>query len=234
MYNKLYNGIIELLKTGSAEEIEPLRELGKLPEFLTTAYDFDPLEILRLKQIEIDGLPDILLVLAFSPKDKPNAKFADYIMQDGKLCKVILVNMYYLTDKDQHAQLYMLGWCIWNMIFTIADTYPGIVNVDAKSKTMSNFTNTLYYAPAVMMIKVIDRLYNATIKKEDICQLINLFYKNAEITIEGVKSIEKAIEQVGLKSLLDYNLWTSVDPLNYPGAAFADNNQKEDDKNETV
>lgn len=225
MFKEMYEGIVEVLKTGPEDEIRYMKDVGHVPHFLNIVYGFEPTDIKRVKTIKIDGMPDILLVLAKFPEKHKNSKFTDYVLYEGKMVKMVLINMNDLMDEDPMVQMISIGWSIWKLVFTATEIY---INLFEKIKvTHSTAADVLYYAPAVLMVKALNKLYadnNINVSDNMLSLVINNFYKNHKILPVGVSSIKKAIGEVDIEVLLDCSIWEAmiVNSKGYPGAAFAD------------
>ena len=131
MYKEMYEGFVEILKSKPEEEVRYMRDTGKIPYFFNLVYGFDPIDILRIKTIEIKGLPDIILVLAKFPEKAAHSKYTDYIMYNGSMTKVVLINYNDLTEMDPLTHMLSFGWSIWKMAFTPVETY---INIFDKTK----------------------------------------------------------------------------------------------------
>lgn len=228
MFKEMEEAMVDILRRGTPDETRHLKDVGKVPHYLNLVYGFDPLDILRVKRLDLKGLPDILLVLAKFPESAEHSKYCDYIMYEGKLTKIIVINLNDLTDEDPMVQMISISWCIWEMSYTTTESY---IDIFEKAKHASAcVTNIFYYAPAVLMVKVLTTLYQTDKLTDDIISLvINNFYHKHKILPIGVTSIRKAINEVDTELLLDYNMWDAmvIVPKEYPGAAFADSSPQD-------
>lgn len=231
MYVEMYKGFIQLLDPNpDREDLNNMKKLGKVPHYMNLVFGIEPTDIKRVKILEFKDIPDIIMVLARLPENKDKAQYADYIMYEGKIRRILLFNLNMIEDKeDIKVPLYAIAWSTWKAVFSVVENYTHMYERRAKNPTLYNATSVMYYASAILIIAIIDKLFN-NIDAEYLKDLINLFY-TPSITVEGVESMRKLISDIGLELLLDYNMWSAVDEKSYPGSHFAESDDDDEEDN---
>lgn len=243
MFNEIYNGFIEILKKGPEEEVEYMKkDKGRIPHLLSLSYDFDPLKIVRVKTIKFVNSPNIILVLASSPKGNPNTKYAEYLVVDGKLSKVILLNIDALmqdtdTDKFSREAAFSIASSVCYAVDTIVHYYFKGLNDDDKGdvELMGRFVKLMYYSTPILIVKLLDRLYDGKINKIEMAGLLGVVLNNTDrITMSTVDSIRELLAGTSLYDLLDNSLLLLASEDAYPGLFYADvdDGLKEDEDND--
>lgn len=233
MYVEMYRGIIQLLdRNPDREDLNEMQKLGKIPHYLNLVFGIEPDDVKRVKTLHLEGIPDIIMVLSDMSEDKKTSVYADYIMYEGRICRIVLFNMAMLKDKDDKTMpLYAVGWSVWKIVFTVVENYTYMYERRKNNPSLYSVSNGMYYSSAVLMISVLDKLFGV-VDSDMVKDLINLFY-TPSITVEGIESIRKLINDIGLEMLLDYNMWCAVDDKTYPGSRFAEtDNDDEKEENE--
>lgn len=231
MFNEIYNGFVEILKRGPEEEVEYMKkDKGKIPHILSLFYGFDPLKIVRVKTIELSEGPNIILVLASSPNDNANMKYAEYLMIDGKLSKIVLINLDALMAEEDEEGFsmsailaisfslrYALDAVIYNYFKGISDDDKGEVNM------MGRLVKLAFYSLPITVVKLLDRLYHGEIGSIELAALLRVLTNNQyNIGINTVDSIRDIVGGTSLYDLLDNSLLLAADESVYPGLFFAD------------
>ena len=200
MFNEIYNGFVEILKRGPEEEIEYMKkDKGRVPHLLSLLYDFDPLTIVRVKTIKMSEGPDIVLVLASSPDHNPNIKYIEYLTLDGRLSKLILINIDALMseeDKDGYSRtaIYAIASSLRSAISGVMNYYfKGLDDNMSEVRYMGRFAKLMYYA--------------------------------SPISIQTIQSIRDLLKGTSLYDLLDNSLLLAADEKAYPGLFYQDNDE---------
>lgn len=230
MYSEIYDGMMDILNRDPSEKLlTEMRDMGHFPHFLAMSFDFDPQKILRVKRVKVANGPDIVFVLAFSPEEKPDGRYVDYIVMDGEICKVILLNMNALTSDDLSKQTSTIAWAVYNACLGIAESYKSIIDTEGSSPYSIN--TMVYYAPAVIVIQLFRKLFKD--QPDDIDIQITaaiMVYSRANPTPDTISSIRRAIDDTSLTELLDCSYLLTLDKDVYPGALFADEVEDEEEE----
>lgn len=229
MFNEIYNGFVEILKRGPEEEVEYMKkDKGRIPHLLSLLYNFDPLKIVRVKTIKIEDGPDIILVLASAPDNNPDIKYLEYFMIDGKMSKIILLNLDALMsveDKDGYsrAAIFSLSSSVRSAIgLVMNNTLKGLDDNNNEVRFMGRFVKLLYYSSAIMIVKLIDRIYENKVGDVEIAAMLRVVSHCDNISIETVQSIRELLKGTSLYDLLDNSLLLAADSEAYPGLFYSD------------
>lgn len=243
MFNEIYNGFVEILKKGPEEEIEYMKkDKGKIPHLLSLLYNFDPLTVVRVKTIEMKDMHNIVLVLASTPDNNPDIKYSEYFVIDGKLSKIILINVDALMteeDKDGYsrAATYAIATSVRSAIRAVMSNHLKGLNDDSgEVEFMGGFAKLLYYSSSIMITKILDRVYDNKVGEVEIAALLGVMF-NAEnhISTQTIKSIRDLLSGTSLYDLLDNSLLLAANPEVYPGLFYHDEDNKEEgDEDKTV
>lgn len=229
MYSEIYDGMMDILNRDPSEKLlTEMRNMGHFPHFLALSFNFDPQKILRVKRVKVANGPDIVFVLAFSPEETPDGRYVDYIVMDGEICKVILLNMNLLTSEDLSKQASTIAWAVYSACLGIAETYKSII--DTEGRTPYTISTMVYYAPAVIVIQLFRKLFKDQ-KDADINTMAAItVYSRANPTPDTISSICRAIDDTSLTELLDCSYLLTLDRDVYPGALFADETEDEEEE----
>lgn len=244
MFNEIYNGFVEILKRGPEEEVEYMKkDKGKIPHILSLFYGFDPLKIIRVKTIELDEAPNIILVLASVPENNVNTRYAEYFMINGKLSKIVLINLDSLMSKEDKEGFSRNA--IFNIAYSLSYATDAVIHNYFKGlkdgnkgevAIMGRFIKLAYYSFPIMLVKLLDRLYEGKVESIDIAALIAvLLAKKGNIDTTTIDSIRDLLSGTSLYDLLDNSLLLAADDSIYPGLFFADYDDEdtvEEDKDE--
>lgn len=251
MYNEIYKGLIEILTKRGEEGYEYLDDTIDIAKILSLNLNFDPLNIFAVREVELDGMPNILYILASTPSGNTKDFYTEYIMYRGKVVKAILINALAITTNDSVLIYDIIANVCRESCLMLLHHYKSLIElVPERSYTISTVG---VYASSVLLVKLMDRYidYNNLGDEEKIEHdylLTISIYKINNITLDlignhsdlsltsctVVKTIRKAIEQVGVGMLLDNSLWmyTNNKQQLYPGARFLDclfNKDEEED-----
>ena len=229
MYSEIYDGMMDILNRDPSEKLlTEMRNMGHFPHFLALSFDFDPQKILRVKRVKVANGPDIVFVLAFSPDETPDGRYVDYIVMDGEICKVILLNMNLLTSEDLSKQTFAIAWAVYNACLGIAENYKSIIDTEGSSPYSIN--TMVYYAPAVIIIQLFRKLFKDQPDGDLYIQAAIMMYSRANPTPDTISSIRRAIDDTSLTELLDCSYLLTLDRDVYPGALFADETEDEEEE----
>ena len=231
MYSEIYDGIMDILNRDPSEKLlTEMRNMGHFPHFLALSFDFDPQKILRVKRVKVANCPDIVFVLAFSPDETPDGRYVDYIVMDGEICKVILLNMNLLTSEDLSKQTFTIAWAVYNACLGIAENYKSFIDTEGSSPYSIN--TIVYYAPAVFIIQLFRKLFKDQPDGDMDIQITAaiMMYSRANPTPDTISSIRRAIDDTSLTELLDCSYLLTLDRDVYPGALFADETEDEEEE----
>ena len=231
MYSEIYDGMMDILNRDPSEKLlTEMRDTGHFPHFLAMSFDFDPQKILRVKRVKVANGPDIVFVLAFSPDETPDGRYVDYIVMDGEICKVILLNMNLLTSEDLSKQTFTIAWAVYNACLGIAENYKSIIDTEGSSPYSIN--TMVYYAPAVIIIQLFRKLFKDQPDGDMYIQTTAaiMMYSRANPTPDTISSICRAIDDTSLTELLDCSYLLTLDRDVYPGALFADETEDEEEE----
>lgn len=238
MYNEIYKGLIEILTKRGEEGYEYLDDTKDIAKILSINLNFEPLNIFAVREVELDGMPNILFVLAVSPSGNTKDFYTEYIMYRGKVVKVILLNALAITGTDTVLLYNTIANVCREACLMLLHHYKELINlVPERSYTISTIG---VYASSVLLVKLMDKYANyanfTDDEKTEHDYLLTLsIYKINNITPDlidihtdlnltdctAVKTIRKAIEQTGLDMLLDNSLWMYTNNNEvYPGARF--------------
>lgn len=231
MYSEIYDGFMDILNRDPSEKVlSEMQDFGHVPHYLNISFGFEPEKIKRVKRIKIKDQPDIVLVLAFSPNEGKGGKYTDYVVIDGELCKIILIDMNSLVTEEINDQAYMITWCIYVACLTVAERYKYIVDNNYPYALGS----LIYYAPAVLIAQIFRKLYK-DLDAEKLYAIIGAsirMYSREEVGTETIDSIMRAIDDTSISLLLDCSLLLKADESVYPGLRFADGDDSEEDDEE--
>lgn len=249
MFNEIYNGFVEILKRGPEEEVEYMKkDKGRVPHLLSLLYDFDPLTIVRVKTIKMSEGPDIVLVLASSPDHNPNIKYIEYLTLDGRLSKLILINIDALMseeDKDGYSRtaIYAIASSLRSAISGVMNYYfKGLDDNMSEVRYMGRFAKLMYYASPIMIVKLLDRIYgDGKIGDAEMTAMLAVIHNTPDkISIQTIQSIRDLLKGTSLYDLLDNSLLLAADEKAYPGLFYRDNDEddttdiEEGDEDKTV
>lgn len=222
MYSEIYDGLMDILNPDPSEKtLSEMKDFGHVPHYLNLTFGYDPAKIKRVKRVKISGHADILFVLAFSPEDRRTGQYVDYVIMDGIVSKMIVINMNNLTSDNLNDQAYMITFATYNACIAVAEAYKSVFDDESGKYSLGS---QIYYAPAVLLVQLFRKLYkdysNDNLYAITIAALST--YSRIKVTYETVDSIRRAIDDSSLSLLLDSSLFLSLDEDVYPEARFAD------------
>lgn len=232
MYSEIYDGLMDILNPDPSEKtLSEMKDFGHVPHYLNLTFGYDPAKIKRVKRVKIPGYADILFVLAFSPDNRRTGQYVDYVIMDGIVSKMIVINMNNLTSDNLNDQAYMITFATYNACIGVAEAYKNIFDDESGKYSLGS---QIYYAPAVLIVQLFRKLYKDLSDDELYAITIAALstYSRIKVTYETVDSIRRAIDDSSLSLLLDSSLFLSLDEDVYPKARFADNDDIESDKEE--
>ena len=239
MYNEIYQALCDILFKRGEEGYEYLDETTDIAKILEINLNFDALQIFAVREVEMDKIPNLLLVFANAPTQDPRVAYAEYLMYKGKITKVILINAMAMTGADDVLKYRTLYRVIRECCISVPHYYKPLLNeVPERAVAMSVIS---IYAPSVIFVKMADMLFDYDSMGEeqklvhDYMSLMTI-YANNNITpdmyakypeldpnyAQTIGSIRKAIKQVKISMLLDNSLWMSTVGESYPGTRFLD------------
>lgn len=229
MYNEIYKGIINLFNQDQDDE----KDMRRIPHFLSINYNFDPLKIINISDIDLGkNNSDIILVLASAPDSNPNIKYSDTIIIDGQVKHLILFNLDAYMSEEPVVKLASLAWSIWETCISITTNIKYFLDPDFPRCV--NLTNLVYYAPMFIIIKAIDRLMvNDDITDAKLAAVLSNFYKTM-VYPETVRSAKRLLQEASISDILDNSLWLSVTNDVYPYIRFDEINSERKDDGESI
>ncbi len=222
MYSEIYDGLMDILNPDPSEKVlAEMQEFGHVPHYLSLTFGYDPSKIKRVKRVKIPGQADILFVLAFSPEERRTGQYVDYVVMDGIVSKMIVINMNNLTSENLNDQAYMITFATYNACVAVAEAYKNIFDDESGKYSLGS---QIYYAPAVMLVQLFRKLYKDLSSDELYAITIAALstYSRIKVKPETIDSISRAIDDSSLSMLLDNSLLLALDDDVYPGARFAD------------
>lgn len=240
MYTEIYRGLIEILTKRGEEGYENLDDTKDIAKILSLNLNFDPLNIFAVREVELDGMPNIVFVLAAPPTGGEKDFYTDYIMYRGKLVKVIMINAFAITQKESTSLVYnTIAMVCREACLMIFHHYKSLIElVPERCYTISTVG---VYAQSILFVKTMDSyigysdLDEEAKKDHDFYTTIAIYRVNNvdpdmctkydELAIDKntvVNTIRKAINQVGLYMLLDNSIWMATNNDAYPMSRFLD------------
>ena len=232
MYNEIYKAFVEILKKEPAEEVEYMKKDADLiSKILAMNLNFKPEQIVRCKEIVLDNMPNILLVLGDTPNGSDKTKYVDYIIYNGSLVKVVLINLASLMSDDKDLIYNYLSWAVRECCIHITSQYADLVQLFPEK--IVALSTILIYSSSILTVKLMDRLYDYSNMDEnekethDKTLLKNILLlagvpneKFNPDTCKTVQSIRKALDDIGVENLLDNSMFLAADSVNYPDINF--------------
>lgn len=233
MYNEMYKGIMELFRE---DEDYDRKSMGRVPHYMSIMYNFDPMDIVKTVNIHTDkNISDIILVLASAPNHDERIRYSDMIYMDGELKKIILFNLDAYMSQDILVKLDSMCWSCWEVAITPAEQLKDLLDPDFHK--FVNISNLIYYAPYILLTKVLkSKLFiSDCVEISTYAAILSILYKKS-ISDVSVNSLIRLLNEVSLEDLLDNSLWLSVTNNVYPSIRFDEtaqnNTEEEDDNNE--
>lgn len=228
MYSKLYNSFLEILKTGHSEDYEHMNpnNYPLLSNLLNITFGFDMEGFHRILKINKKGmLPTIYLVLADPDNNgiTNNKQYIDYLYLDNELCAVVLLNFSMLIDDNEENQIAGILLALKELL-----TIPMTSSLNINTNNIAS--NIMYYAPMILSIKLIRRLYTTHDNLLNILlkSVLNLYNDNSnKINHNTIVSAIKIIDELSIEVLLDNSYLIAVNNENYPNLLFLNNNSDE-------
>ena len=229
MFNEIYKGIVKLFNQDDDEK----EKKGKIPHFLSIVYGFDPLKIANVVTIDTKDttIPNIVLVLAGTPEENFNIKYADTIVMNGKLTPIILFNLDAYMCEDKVVKLTSLVWSIWRTAIRVAVDLR--VYLDENLVECANLSNMVFYAPLLIGVKALDKLTPGEFTDAQIAAAFANMYKKM-VYPETIRSARKLLSDTTLEDVLDNSLWLGVSNDVYPYIRFDDIPEQDDESNEDI
>lgn len=232
MYNEIYKAFVEILKKGPAEEVEYMKKDADLiSKILAMNLNFKPEQIVRCKEIVLDNMPNILLVLGNTPNGSDKTKYVDYIIYNGSLVKVVLINLASLMSDNKDLIYNYLSWAVRECCIHITSQYADLVQLFPEK--IVALSTILIYSSSILTVKLMDRLYDYNNMDESEKETHNkTLLKNILLlagvpnekfnpdTCKTVQSIRKALDDIGVENLLDNSMFLAADSVNYPDINF--------------
>ena len=232
MYNEIYKAFVEILKKGPAEEVEYMKKDADLiSKILAMNLNFKPEQIVRCKEIVLDNMPNILLVLGDTPNGSDKTKYVDYIIYNGSLVKVVLINLASLMSDNKDLIYNYLSWAVRECCIHITSQYADLVQLFPEK--IVALSTILIYSSSILTVKLMDRLYDYSNMDESEKETHNkTLLKNILLlagvpnekfnpdTCKTVQSIRKALDDIGVENLLDNSMFLAADSVNYPDINF--------------
>lgn len=232
MYNEIYKAFVEILKKGPAEEVEYMKKDADLiSKILAMNLNFKPEQIVRCKEIALDNMPNILLVLGNTPNGSDKTKYVDYIIYNGSLVKVVLINLASLMSDNKDLIYNYLSWAVRECCIHITSQYADLVQLFPEK--IVALSTILIYSSSILTVKLMDRLYDYSNMDESEKETHNkTLLKNILLlagvpnekfnpdTCKTVQSIRKALDDIGVENLLDNSMFLAADSVNYPDINF--------------
>lgn len=210
MFKEIMKNVVDFLSVSNTLKdsfSEPYDNLS-VKKYLTLGYDIPVDSIVKIEEFKISHeIPKIILV---DVDYDASFRVCDYVIIDGKLCKLISINNR-LTLKDEGNSIAIILTLFGDICNAIVEYYRPMI-VAGMSSTAS-FTNALMYAPMVMTVAYLNEV-SPWIKDEDIALIVKYMYKNAsEATIASTR---KLITEFTIEALFDNCVWYGVSNKEYP------------------
>lgn len=232
MYNEILKGIVKLFDTNDMDD-DQKEVRGKIPYYLSLVYGFEPVDIVKIVRVKIDSPRfNLVLVLGNSPSQSENDRYADIIVMDGVITKIVLFNLNAHMSSDEASKYHSFAWSCWNAIMTIAEMERNLLEPSLNSKHGA-LTDVIYYAPLLLITKAFDKVYDL-IDDNTIAAVLTTFY-HITVLPESITSTRRLLDELSIKDLLDNSMWVAADKDVYPSIRFTEleiNNEKEEDSDE--
>lgn len=235
MYQEMYNGIVDLLRVGHAEDIRHLSpdNYPSVAQLMDLVFNISIEGVKRIKKLDIDGISPIYLILA-DPSNNGQVntnQLISYILVDGKPAWVVLFNFSMLVSRDVETE--MAG-----LVSGIKSLCRVPIMSDRIREQFSNFDiigTIQYYAPLFIAAKLLHRYYpSAPVESlRDACRFMykSITDPNCEsLKSETVIGVINILTEFDLSDLLDnsYFIGTSGNEL-YKNIWFAAETEEMDD-----
>ena len=198
MYQEMYDGIVDLLRVGHAEDLKHMRpdEYPHVAQVLNLLFDINIDGIKRIKKLESKGLAPIYMVLADPINNGTvNAnQLLSYIMVDGEPAWVVMFNFSMLVSKNVETELFGLAAGIKSLcrIPMMTDT------IRSQFASFDAIGTIQYYAPLFIACKLLHRYY----PKTDIASIK-----------EAVRSMYKSTADPDASTIVDATIISTINLL---------------------
>ena len=227
MYNEIYKGIVKLFHADEEEKAD----MRRIPHFLSITYNFDPLQIVNVVDVDLgNAMPGVVLVLANAPDNNPSVSYSDTVVLDGEVKRIILFNLDAYMSEDITVKLTRFVWSVWETCFAITEHSRHLL--DPEYTRCTNYTNLIYYAPMFVIIKSIDKLIG-DVSDAKVAAVLSNFYKRM-VYPDTVRSARILLEEVSITDLLDNSLWLSVTNDIYPYIRFDEIDEEDENSGEDI
>lgn len=224
MYNEIYTSILHILTDSEEVNVNGNKtEMSTVLPLTTGAM----ITINRLRDIRLPGVIPIKLILADLPE--VGMIYDDTVMVDGELTKVVVINQlaYDSTDIDTRIMSVLLP--MRAMIGEVTSA-----NINYLKKQDIGATNIVYYAPLIMGVRLINRLFNILDPVQILDYIKSLYITRKEsITLDTIQSAIKVNDEYGIDKLLDNSyLLAAIGSTQYMNLFFADQKSDQIEGNE--
>lgn len=225
MFKEIHQGITDILKVGSAEDLDYMKEhIEEYGLHLAMIYPIDPVSIIRILPIDTEYYHICLVLLSsipYSMKKGDNIVSSQISIYNGKNTHFIFIPLDKLIDKSDTnnknaASVVVNTLNIFRIIY---------------SKEVTRINNDMKNCRLFLIIAAVDIIFNKLKLKITNIELIDLIYKyssvrytNADKVIESSKLLvsqlyRRIIGKSAIELLFDYNYIHIVDEknANYPG-----------------
>ena len=227
MYDEIYKGVLKLFREKKETDI---MDMGRIPHFFSLLYGFDPTDIEKVVNVKLKGCTDLVLVSAHVPNGNPNIRYSDIGIFDGKVKKVVLFNLDSYMDSDITQKMYSICWSVWETSNVLSENYIGnFLNTSIPKYT--NFSNIVYYAPFLLMVKLVYELL-PIVNLDTLSAILTTFYKK-KVYPESIISAKNLLDNTSVADVLDNSLWLAVNNNDYPYIRFDEIDEKSDSKEDT-
>lgn len=224
MYNEIYTGILHILTDSEEVNVNGNKtEMSTVLPLTTGAM----ITINRLRDIRLPGVIPIKLILADLPE--VGMIYDDTVMVDGELTKVVVINQLAYDSTDIDTRIMSVLVPMRAMIGEVTSA-----NINYLKKQDIGATNIVYYAPLIMGVRLINRLFNILDPVQILDYIKSLYITRKEsITLDTIQSAIKVNDEYGIDKLLDNSyLLAAIGSTQYMNLFFADQKSDQIEGNE--
>lgn len=214
MYNEIYTSILHILTDSEEVNVNGNKtEMSTVLPLTTGAM----ITINRLRDIRLPGVIPIKLILADLPE--VGMIYDDTVMVDGELTKVVVINQLAYDSTDIDTKIMSVLLPMRAMIGEVTSA-----NINYLKKQDIGATNIVYYAPLIMGVRLINRLFNILDPVQILDYIKSLYITRKEsITLDTIQSAIKVNDEYGIDKLLDNSyLLAAIGSTQYMNLFFAD------------
>ena len=224
MYNEIYTSILHILTDSEEVNVDGNKvEMNTVLPLTTGAM----IGINRLRDIRLPGVIPIKLILTDLPE--VDMIYDDTVMVNGELTKVVVINQLAYDSTDIDTRIMSVLVPMRAMIGEITSA-----NINYLKKQDIGATNIIYYAPLIMGVRIINRLFNILDPVQILDYIKSLYITRKEsITLDTIQSAIKVNDEYGIDKLLDNSyLLAAIGSTQYMNLFFADQKPDQIEENE--